>query len=934
VRTIFITILLIISGFCNGQLLTYYSSNGAFIVILNADNKGQQVNIYSSKYACKIAQIKLRPIEKLHVNALELSENGALLLVEATEGKFVYNVRTLQLLKIVLDENLVTIGSRNNRFYVTDKKLLSVFNTHGQMVDEHKMPDDKNFKDLRFFPNDKNFEIIDHPKTHYLYKTNKTSVARRIFANTVATSTKNQALVTYNQLGKNATITVLSYPKLIKQYSTMSGKFLKLYIKENSKNALLKNTKLVPYQYLFSPQATYISLMAIDANGIYSFFIFDTRLGKITQQVIPSIEHKIPLEHTWVNDSIMAVKTADDLYTLYHAPSGRNATQLKTILNFKPEDKEISTKRQNKRISLSHNLRYLALNYKQGVYFGLTAIKQARSLAKAVTFLEFSPDSRIALVKQNERLGIIKTESIEYDLGTKPLAINWLKDSCVFDVEKILGVSEKPLNHKYIRLEQTQHFSNVTDTTKLTLELQTTTFNKNETTIEFQLLDQFGNHYTGASAEKHHHLWCNLILQKNGLPPSQVKQFSISEVNNDNPKSLALSIVSDYSGSMGVSRIYALENGLKRFFSNKSTSDVISIVKYDDKVETSGKLSHDSQKLISNLDKSGYDKFGGATALLDGINIGIENIKDHDEFDERIVIVITDGNENASILSKNSLILNAIKDGIKVYTIAFGDYVSTTYLKSISHNTGGNFYQIYDTKDLDWIYQDIYNRINNYYQITFKTSSQGQHKLLLKLCLDNQMGDSLALQFDNSTLDLSAIDPYSDQGFEIPFNSIDVDSIFKQEIAHIKTINDFKSTIVYEPLTFKQKPPTEDPSLIISKEKTAFNALTLPYFEFVFDKTKITNNPKEEINQVLDYMERYPQVTLEIVGHTDDVGNNDYNLKLSTDRAQKVMELLIERGANPSRLVAFGCGALEALDTNATDEGRQRNRRVEFRLVE
>jgi len=83
------------------------------------------------------------------------------------------------------------------------------------------------------------------------------------------------------------------------------------------------------------------------------------------------------------------------------------------------------------------------------------------------------------------------------------------------------------------------------------------------------------------------------------------------------------------------------------------------------------------------------------------------------------------------------------------------------------------------------------------------------------------------------------------------------------------------------------------------------------------------------LEQVYNSLEAYPDVKVEIGGHTDDQGSNDYNLALSYDRAKSVVAYLVMRGISQDRLVARGYGEDKPMVPNTTAEGRAKNRRVE-----
>ena len=72
---------------------------------------------------------------------------------------------------------------------------------------------------------------------------------------------------------------------------------------------------------------------------------------------------------------------------------------------------------------------------------------------------------------------------------------------------------------------------------------------------------------------------------------------------------------------------------------------------------------------------------------------------------------------------------------------------------------------------------------------------------------------------------------------------------------------------------------------------------------------------------------------IEIEGHTDSVGPDDRNQKLSQDRSQSVVNYLISKGISGDRLKAKGFGESKPIDTNDTDAGRANNRRVEFTVL-
>ncbi len=87
------------------------------------------------------------------------------------------------------------------------------------------------------------------------------------------------------------------------------------------------------------------------------------------------------------------------------------------------------------------------------------------------------------------------------------------------------------------------------------------------------------------------------------------------------------------------------------------------------------------------------------------------------------------------------------------------------------------------------------------------------------------------------------------------------------------------------------------------------------------------------LDDVAQALKDYPKLKIEIGGHTDNVGDDAKNQKLSKERADSVFEYLLTKGVAAPRLITIGYGETRPVDTNRTEEGRANNRRVEFLIV-
>lgn len=108
------------------------------------------------------------------------------------------------------------------------------------------------------------------------------------------------------------------------------------------------------------------------------------------------------------------------------------------------------------------------------------------------------------------------------------------------------------------------------------------------------------------------------------------------------------------------------------------------------------------------------------------------------------------------------------------------------------------------------------------------------------------------------------------------------------------------------------------------------DALVLQNIQFEYNSSALTQDSENGITMLTDFLQRNPMLKVELAGHTDNMGSESYNLKLSTDRAEAVRQALIANGIDASRLTAKGYGASKPLVSNDNDEHRALNRRTEM----
>lgn len=111
-------------------------------------------------------------------------------------------------------------------------------------------------------------------------------------------------------------------------------------------------------------------------------------------------------------------------------------------------------------------------------------------------------------------------------------------------------------------------------------------------------------------------------------------------------------------------------------------------------------------------------------------------------------------------------------------------------------------------------------------------------------------------------------------------------------------------------------------------------ALSLQVVHFAVDEAVIPDVNKRLLDRAVDIMKQVPDMKLMITGHTDKTADAAYNMKLSQERAQSMKDYMVSQGADPAKLMTQGMGETDPIADNSTEQGRFRNRRIEFTVYD
>jgi len=171
---------------------------------------------------------------------------------------------------------------------------------------------------------------------------------------------------------------------------------------------------------------------------------------------------------------------------------------------------------------------------------------------------------------------------------------------------------------------------------------------------------------------------------------------------------------------------------------------------------------------------------------------------------------------------------------------------------------------------------------------------------------------------------------------------VESDSVSGQYLMVLTTGSDYALYVtatdyLFQSMNFNYEDnPNPEPVIIdilLDKAETGATAVLNNIF-FDFDQFELKERSITELNKVIKLLNEKPSIHVEIGGHTDSDGSASYNKQLSLKRAQSVVSYLVKNGINRERLSEKGYGADHPIRPNDSEENKQANRRIEFKIIQ
>ena len=310
----------------------------------------------------------------------------------------------------------------------------------------------------------------------------------------------------------------------------------------------------------------------------------------------------------------------------------------------------------------------------------------------------------------------------------------------------------------------------------------------------------------------------------------------------------------------------AIAMGTELFVNMKQPQDRIGISTFAKDYTLKVPMWKDKEIIVNKFKSTFLEGQGYYSGLYDAIMKSMEAFTTEIPDTVPKVIVIFSDGEDNYSKTRLKMILDTAKTKGVNIFTVGFGYPNDEIMRQIAQYTGGKYYRAKTKEELVAIFLDIYRSLRNFYKISYKAP---EYYGIHKV--------KVGLDFSSDTVlcdgeyDTAPLGP----GF-------DVSDGFKYPIQF-----DFNSSVV------------RDESMI-------------------------------RIDELAELMERYPKLRLEIQGHTDNIGGEEFNQKLSDARAKSVMQEMIKRGIEEKRLRARGFGMSQPVAPNDSERNRAINRRTQF----
>ncbi len=873
------------------------SGNGLFVASVMKEAGQKMIYIHKFKTRELIRKLVFKPaITTSDIQWVKYNYEGSFVAAHSGAYIYVFNVMENKQVAFLNGKDIIFPVKTDDYFFIVGSNSIVRYSSEGKKQFVYSLPSGKTVKRVVLSPKEDLLAVETEQNRIYMFKIDQSRYAKEYAGDQVE----------FNRTG-NLFVVKYTYGQKVRVSTYKASNFYQDRVLTSDVLSTRTKNKFFPNRSSLGKDGMFVAFYTAKGNNV-EIFVFNTYSRKLVW-VINNFKNTAnelyPI--TWTAPNIMIARGANMMAGEYNIISHTTAS---LFLRIDPinANSELSVENQRKKLILSPDYHYALLPTSQGLYIRDTRIPSVNFKFENTRFLSFSASGKYLFVDKDGVVNALITAQVSQALSRHLTAKFYPFDKILKSTvpEKYQPDVKPPKGYAYFYVNNTKQIVKL-DTAKLHLVLRSVHIDENNVEIQVNLVDRHGNIFLGGADPSWKYIWCNLILQNPSLNVKQVKNFIVEEHNISIPTAYAL--VLDHSGSMGDKRANILQYGALQLINKKIGTNAFMLIKYDHRVKVEVPLTTEKYLLERKLNNTGLAGYGGATALIDAAYIAVKKLAATKKYKRKVVLLFTDGYENASFYTKSTLLREAIKNHIEIDVIGFGKEINEQYLKDIAYNTGGIYMHIYKSQDIKKIFPDVDYKSRHYYSIKFHTPVKGKYVAMIQICQDFDKHDSLLVAIDTKAND----EPLDSR-------------------SPVITLKRPKITLAkFQPLMIPRKPKLKPvKSRKILKD---FHNIHFPNILFETNSDKILKSDEKGIDQIVAFMRKYPYVYLEIDGHTDNTGTHEFNMDLSKRRAEAAKRLIVAKGIPAARIITKGFGETKPIASNDTEEGRRLNRRIEFKVL-
>jgi len=206
-------------------------------------------------------------------------------------------------------------------------------------------------------------------------------------------------------------------------------------------------------------------------------------------------------------------------------------------------------------------------------------------------------------------------------------------------------------------------------------------------------------------------------------------QISISEMRQAEDQAFAVGFALDHSRSMTIPRAVRMQRAIQSALRTFDPNDWVTITKFTGAVETEVELTNDRKEFLNDFKVNGLQSRNNGTAIYDAAMETIAQLRNAPDVNKRVMVLFTDGDDNASSATVEDVIAAAQEAGVKIHGVTYG-VSNDAPIQEIAEQTGGELHRLNDVYDFDKVFLGIYNALRHSYTITVRHDRNGHDNLV------------------------------------------------------------------------------------------------------------------------------------------------------------------------------------------------------------